>query len=102
MPRNTDEETRTMTKRDLIREVVRHDPHFSRQQAEAVVQAVLDSLTAALARGERVELRGFGTFGLKQRQARAGRNPRTGAIIAVPAKQVPVFRVAKALRTRVA
>jgi len=90
-----------MTKRDLIREVVRHYPRFSRQEAEAVVQAVLDSLTAALARGERVELRGFGTFGLKQRQARAGRNPRTGAIIAVPAKRVPVFRVAKALRTRV-
>ena len=91
-----------MTKRDLIREVVRHYPRFSRQEAEAVVQAVLDGLSAALARGERIELRGFGIFGIKQRQARAGRNPRTGVIIAVPAKQVPVFRVAKALRTRVA
>jgi integration host factor subunit beta len=90
-----------MTRRDLIQEVVRHYPHFSPQEAEAVVKAMFESLTAALAHGERIEVRGFGTFGIKQRQARAGRDPRTGAVITVPAKQVPVFRVAKALRTRV-
>lgn len=90
-----------MTRRDLIQEVVRHYPHFSPQEAGVVVKAMFDSLTAALARGERIEVRGFGTFGIKQRQARVGRNPRTGAVIAVPATQVPVFRVAKALRMRV-
>ncbi|HEV8711630.1 MAG TPA: HU family DNA-binding protein [Candidatus Binatia bacterium] len=90
-----------MTRRDLIREVVRHYPRFSPQEAEAAVKAMFDSLTAALARGERIEVRGFGTFGIKQHQARVGRDPRTGAVIAVPAKQVPVFRVAKALRMRV-
>jgi len=90
-----------MTKRELIAEVARRDPRFSRQDAEVVVKLVFASLSEALARGERIELRGFGTFSIKQRQAREGRNPRTRAIIAVPATQVPFFKVAKALRMRV-
>ncbi len=90
-----------MTKHDLIEEVAQHFSHLSRQAAEAVVKAVFATLTQALARGERIELRGFGIFGLKHHQARAGRNPRTGAAIAVPAKTVPFFRVPQALRRRV-
>ena len=90
-----------MTTRELMREVVQRFPHLSSQQAEAVVKAVFATLTEALVRGEPIELRDFGSFGIKHHQARAIRDPRTGALIAVPAKTVPFFRVAKALRKRV-
>jgi len=90
-----------MTKRDLIAEVARRDPRFSRSDAETLVKTLFASLSEALTRGERIEVRGLGTFEIKQRQAREGRDPRSGAVIAVPAKQVLVFRVAQALRTRV-
>ena len=90
-----------MTKRELIAEVARHYPRFSRQEAAGVVNALFASLTEALARGERIELRGFGSFSVKQRQAREGRNPRTGALISVAAKKAPFFKVAKGLRARV-
>ena len=90
-----------MTKRELIRELTRQFPHLSPQQAETVVKAVFAALTEALACGERIELWGFGSFGVKQHRPRAARDPRTGAVLAVPAKTVPFFRVAKALRKRV-
>ena len=90
-----------MTKRTLIAELARLYPRFSQPDARVCVNAVFDSLTAALARGERIELRGFGSFGLKHRQAGHRRNPRTGAVVAVPAKQAPFFRVARELRLRV-
>ena len=90
-----------MTKRELIRELTQQFPHLSPQQAEAVVKAVFAALTEALACGERIELWGFGSFGVKQHRPRAARDPRTGALLAIPAKTVPFFRVAKALQERV-
>jgi integration host factor subunit beta len=90
-----------MTKRDLIDEVLKVFPRFSRRDAEVMVNAVFDSMTAALTRGERIEIRGFGSFVVKHRQAREGRNPKTGALVAVLAKRVPFFKVGKELRLRV-
>ncbi|MFN8543352.1 MAG: integration host factor subunit beta [Candidatus Binatia bacterium] len=90
-----------MTKRELIEEVVRQFPRFSRRDAEVMVNAVLDSMTAALCRGERIEIRGFGSFVVKTRQARDGRNPKTGDVVSVSAKRVPFFKVGKELRLRV-
>jgi integration host factor subunit beta len=90
-----------MTKHDLMEEVAQHFPHLSPQEVKAAVDTVFAALTQALAAGKRIELRGFGSFELKHHQARAGHNPRTGAAIAVPAKIVPFFRVAQALRRRV-
>jgi integration host factor subunit beta len=66
-----------------------------------MVNAVFDSMTDALAKGERIEIRGFGSFIVKQRAAREGRNPRTGAVVSVAAKKVPLFKVGKELRLRV-
>lgn len=90
-----------MTKRDLIEEVALQYPRFSRRDAEVMVNAVFDSMTDALAKGERIEIRGFGSFIVKQRSAREGRNPRTGEIVAVAEKKVPLFKVGKELRLRV-
>ena len=93
--------SRDVTKRDLIEEVAQQYPRFSRRDTEVMVNAVFDSMTDALAKGERIEIRGFGSFIVKQRAAREGRNPRTGALVAVAAKKVPLFKVGKELRLRV-
>ncbi len=90
-----------MRQNNRIEEVAQHFPHLSQQEVKAAVNTIFAALTQALAAGERIELRGVGSFGLKHHQARAGHNPRTGAAIAVPAKTVPFFRVAQALRRRV-
>jgi integration host factor beta subunit len=90
-----------VTKRDLIEDLVGLYPHFSRRDAEVMVKAVFDSLADALRRGDRVEIRGFGSFVVKHRRAREGRNPRTGGLIRVSAKRVPFFKVGKELRRRV-
>jgi integration host factor subunit beta len=90
-----------MTKRELIDEVLKLYPRFSRRDAEVMVNAVFESMTAALTRGERIEIRGFGSFVVKHRQAREGRNPKTGALVAVHAKRIPFFKVGKELRLRV-
>lgn len=90
-----------MTKRDLIENVVERYPQFSRRDAEVMVNTVFDSMTDALRRGERIEIRSFGSFVVKHRQAREGRNPKTGTIVRVGAKRVPFFKVGKELRARV-
>ena len=90
-----------MTKRALIDELVTLYPRFSRRDAEVMVNAVFESLSDALRRGERIEIRGFGSFVVKHRQAREGRNPKTGALVDVHAKRVPFFKVGKELRLRV-
>jgi len=90
-----------VTKRDLIEEVAQQYPRFSRRDAEVIVNAVFDSMTDALAKGERIEIRGFGSFIIKQRPAREGRNPRTATVVSVAAKKVPLFKVGKELRLRV-
>ena len=90
-----------MTKHDLIEEVARLYPRYSRRDAEVIVNSVFDSMADALHQGERIEIRGFGSFVVKQRQAREGRNPKTGRIVSVPAKRVPFFKVGKELKLRV-
>ena len=91
----------SVTKRDLIEEVAQRYPRFSRRDAEVMVNTVFDSMTEALAKTERIEIRGFGSFIVKQRPAREGRNPRTGEVVDVVAKKVPLFKVGKELRLRV-
>jgi integration host factor subunit beta len=90
-----------VTKRGLIDELVVLYPRFSRRDAEVMVNAVFESLADALRRGERIEIRGFGSFVVKHREARDGRNPRTGRHVQVAAKRVPFFKVGKELRLRV-
>ena len=90
-----------MTKRDLIDEIVKLYPAYSGRDAEVIVNAVFEAMTDALCSGERIEIRGFGSFVVKQRRAREGRNPKTGDIVAVAAKRVPFFKVGKELKQRV-
>ena len=90
-----------MTKRDLIDEVMKTFDELARRDAELIVNGVFDSMTQALVRGDRIEIRGFGSFVVKHRRARDGRNPKTGAIVPVAAKRVPFFKVGKELRLRV-
>ena len=90
-----------MTKSELIAELAAANPHLRGGDVEAIVAAIFDEITAALARGDRVELRGFGAFTVKRRDARTGRNPRTGAAVAVEQKIVPFFKAGKELRERV-
>ncbi|RMH62083.1 MAG: integration host factor subunit beta [Zetaproteobacteria bacterium] len=90
-----------MTKSELIEHLAATAPMITRRDAEVVVNTVLDAIGDALAAGEHVELRGFGSFSIKERQARVGRNPKTGAPVPVPAKRVPHFKPGKLLRERV-
>jgi len=86
-----------MTKADLIDEVAKNSV-LSKKDAEAIVQAVLDSIIESLKGGGKVELRGFGSFRLRERSSREGRNPKTGEKVFVPAKKVPYFKPGKDLR----
>ncbi len=90
-----------MTKRDLIKEINDRFPHLSRFDSEVIVNTVFDALISALQREERIEIRGFGSFVVKHRRARDGRNPKTGEIVSVSSKRVPFFKVGKELRLRV-
>lgn len=89
-----------MIKSELITKLAGENPHLTRADVERVVNTVLDSMTEALERGGRVELRGFGAFSVRDRPARAGRNPRTGETVDVSAKSVPFFKSGKELRAR--
>ncbi|MFT5181390.1 MAG: integration host factor subunit beta [Alphaproteobacteria bacterium] len=89
-----------MTKSDLILRLAERNPHLFQRDVERIVATVLDEITAALSRGDRVELRGFGAFSVKHRGARVGRNPRTGASVSVAEKVVPYFKTGKELRER--
>ncbi|MBI2988827.1 MAG: integration host factor subunit beta [Deltaproteobacteria bacterium] len=90
-----------MTKRDLIEEVNRKFPRLSRRDAEIIINSVFDSMVDAMGHGERIEIRGFGSFVIKHRRAREGRNPKSGTVVSVAAKRVPFFKVGKELRLRV-
>ena len=90
-----------MTKSDIIKVVAQAYPHITQAQSEAVVHELFQIITSALVRGEHVELRGFGSFTLKQRQPHTGRNPKTGALVQVQGKQVPFFKPGKAMRESV-
>ncbi len=89
-----------MTKSDLILRLTEQYPHLLQRDIERIVNTVFDEISNALARNNRVELRGFGAFSVKKRDARQGRNPRTGQSVAVASKFVPFFKTGKQLRDR--
>ena len=90
-----------MLKSELIAKLATEYSHLRQEDLEKVVNVILDEIAAALARGDRVELRGFGAFSVRHRDSRKGRNPRTGEPVEVPAKSVPFFKAGKELRARV-
>ena len=89
-----------MIKSELIERLAAENAHLTHAEVERVVNVVLGRMTGAMAEGGRVELRGFGAFSVRSRPARAGRNPRTGETVDVPAKSVPFFKSGKELRER--
>jgi len=89
-----------MIKSELVQRIAEHNPHLYQRDVENIVNAILEEIVAALARGDRVELRGFGAFSVKHRPAREGRNPRTGAHVPVDQKSVPFFKTGKEMRER--
>ena len=89
-----------MVKSELVERIAEQNPHLYQRQVETIVNAILNEISAALARGDRVELRGFGAFSVKRRPARTGRNPRTGAHVSVERKSVPFFKTGKEMRER--
>jgi integration host factor subunit beta len=89
-----------MIKSELVQKIAERNPHLYQRDVENIVNAILDTITDALARGDRVELRGFGAFSVKKRDARTGRNPRTGETVSVSEKVIPVFKTGKEMRVR--
>ena len=89
-----------MIKSELVLKIAEMNPHLYQRDVEILVNAVLDEITTALADGDRVELRGFGTFSTKSRDPRQGRNPRTGEKVPVGGKLVPYFKSGKEIRDR--
>jgi integration host factor subunit beta len=89
-----------MIKSELVQRIANRNPHLYLRDVEKIVNAILDEITGALSRGDRVELRGFGAFSVKHRDARVGRNPRTGAHVPVNEKTVPFFKTGKEMRER--
>ena len=89
-----------MTKSELISRIADLNPHLYLRDVEKIVETFFEEISGALERGDRVELRGFGAFSVKEREARTGRNPRTGETVQVSAKRLPFFKTGKALRDR--
>ena len=89
-----------MIKSELIQKIAEENPHLFHRDVERIVGTVFEEIIEALAAGNRVELRGFGAFSVKNRDARVGRNPRTGESVAVEEKHVPFFKTGKLLRAR--
>ncbi|MBB3997776.1 integration host factor subunit beta [Aureimonas pseudogalii] len=89
-----------MIKSELVQIIASRNPHLYQRDVETIVNAIFDEITQALCDGNRVELRGFGAFSIKNRPPRAGRNPRTGESVAVEEKWVPFFKTGKELRER--
>lgn len=89
-----------MTRSELVQKLMKSENDLTVAQVEKSVDVILEEITTALAQGNRVELRGFGVFSVRQRDARVGRNPRTGEAVKVEAKAVPFFKAGKQLRDR--
>ncbi|HSM39811.1 MAG TPA: integration host factor subunit beta [Afifellaceae bacterium] len=89
-----------MIKSELVQLIAERNPHLYQRDVEHVVNAILDEIVDALSKGDRVELRGFGAFSVKNRPARTGRNPRTGETVTVEEKHVPFFKTGKDMRER--
>lgn len=91
----------TLTRSDLVEELAARFAQLSQRDAELAVKTLLDAMGDALVRGQRIEVRGFGSFTVTRRPPRLGRNPRTGAAVQIPEKRVPHFKPGKALREAV-
>lgn len=89
-----------MTRSELVQRLLSKNNDVTHHQAEAVVGVILEEISEALSKGNRVELRGFGVFSVRKRRARLGRNPKTGEAVSVAAKGVPFFKAGKQLRER--
>lgn len=89
-----------MIKSELITRMADKNPHLTRHDLERIVNVIFEEISDTLSSGGRIELRGFGSFSIKRRPARMGRNPRTGAVVSVPEKNAPYFRTGKDLRER--
>lgn len=89
-----------MIRSELIQKISEENPHLFQRDVERIVNTVFEEVIEAMARGDRVELRGFGAFSVKKRDARQGRNPRTGETVSVDEKHVPFFKTGKLLRER--
>ena len=91
---------RVLIKSELVQRLTARNPHLYQRDIEIIVDAILGEITDAMARGDRVELRGFGAFSTRERQARTGRNPRTGDKVTVTEKRAPFFKTGKEMRER--
>jgi integration host factor subunit beta len=89
-----------MIKSELIAELAKKNPHLYQRDIELIVNTFFETISDAMSRGERIELRGFGAFAVKKRGARLGRNPKTGEAVQVDAKHTPHFKTGKELRER--
>jgi integration host factor subunit beta len=89
-----------MIKSDLVQRIAAQNPHLFQREVEKVVNGMLDVISTAMARGDRIELRGFGIFSVRHRSARSGRNPRTGAVVPVEDQFVPHFKSGSEMRRR--
>ena len=89
-----------MIRSELIQKIAEENPHLIQRDVDRIVSTIFDEIIDAMARGERVELRGFGAFSVKKRDSRQGRNPRTGESVSVEEKHVPFFKTGKLLRER--
>lgn len=89
-----------MIRSELIQKIADENPHLTQRDTERIVGVIFDCIVEAMAKGNRVELRGFGAFSVKKRDGRTGRNPRTGEAVAVDEKHVPFFKAGKLLRER--
>ncbi len=89
-----------MIRSELIQKIADENPHLYQRDVERIVNTIFDEIIEAMAEGDRVELRGFGAFSVKKRDARLGRNPRTGDAVEVEEKHVPFFKTGKLLRDR--
>ncbi|HAK61328.1 MAG TPA: integration host factor subunit beta [Nitrospiraceae bacterium] len=90
-----------MTKAELVDQIAEKKPGLTRKEVENIVSTVLDSIKAALAREDKVEIRGFGSFRIRYRRAKDGRNPKTGETVSVPPKKVPFFKAGKEMKEMV-
>jgi integration host factor subunit beta len=94
-------EVESMTKSDLVGKIMEANGVLTRKESELVVNLVFDSMCAALTKGEKDEIRGFGSFTIREREAREARNPKSGAVVKIAAKKTPFFKTGKELRERV-
>jgi len=100
LTRKTNRGMGRMIRSELIQKIADENPHLYQRDVERIVNTIFEEIIETMARGDRVELRGFGAFSVKKREARVGRNPRTGASVQVDEKHVPFFKTGKLLRDR--